>query len=114
MARTDSPLFSLDASGTVGDAVVYSKWKGINYVRERIIPYNPKSAGQVEQRNRVVFAVDNWQSLTAQNRTDWETARKCLGLRMSGFNLHTRSYINQHIGGADPEDDATVLYPQCF
>ncbi len=37
---------SLDASGTVGKTAVFSKWKGRNYVRLRVIPHNVQSAGQ--------------------------------------------------------------------
>ena len=51
MAKTTGPLFSLTASGTVGNTIVYSNWKGRPYVRRRIIPLNRALAGQVEVRN---------------------------------------------------------------
>lgn len=37
---------SLDASGTVGNTTVFSKWNGRNYVRLRVIPFNPQSDDQ--------------------------------------------------------------------
>jgi len=37
---------SLDASGTVGNTAVFSKWNGRNYVRLRVIPFNPQSDAQ--------------------------------------------------------------------
>jgi len=46
MARVTGPLMSLDASGTVGHTAVFSKWKGLNYVRLRVIPKNIRSADQ--------------------------------------------------------------------
>ncbi len=46
MAKVTGPLMSLDASGTVANTAVFSKWKGRNYVRLRVIPQNPQSAGQ--------------------------------------------------------------------
>jgi hypothetical protein len=46
MAKVTGPLMSLDASGTVGNTAVFSKWKGRNYVRLRVIPQNIRSAGQ--------------------------------------------------------------------
>lgn len=46
MAKVTSPLMSLDASGTVADALVFSKWKGRNYVRQHVIPSNPQSTAQ--------------------------------------------------------------------
>jgi hypothetical protein len=53
MAKTTGPLFSLEASGTVGKTVTYSHWKGRPYVRRRVIPLNPFEADQVEARNRI-------------------------------------------------------------
>lgn len=50
MAKVTGPLFSLDARNKIGDAIVYSSWKGRNYVRVRIIPKNPKSDDQAEAR----------------------------------------------------------------
>ena len=46
MAKVTGPLMSLDASGTVGNTAVFSKWKGRNYVRLRVIPKNMRSADQ--------------------------------------------------------------------
>jgi hypothetical protein len=53
MAKVTGPLFSLEASGTVGGVVTYSQWKGRPYVRRHVIPLNPFSADQVAARNRV-------------------------------------------------------------
>jgi hypothetical protein len=50
MAKVTGPLMSLDASGTVGKTTTFSKWKGRNYVRLRVIPQNPQSADQVDTR----------------------------------------------------------------
>ena len=33
MAKTTGPLFSMDASGKFGGALVFGKWKGRNVVR---------------------------------------------------------------------------------
>lgn len=40
----------MDASGSVGDALTFAKWKGRNYVRRWAVPSNPKSEGQVSIR----------------------------------------------------------------
>jgi len=55
MAKVTGPLMSLDASGTVAKTTTFSKWKGRNYVRQRVIPHNPQSAGQ--QLSRGYLAV---------------------------------------------------------
>lgn len=50
MSKVSGPLMSMDASGKLADAIVFSKWKGRNYVRQLVIPYNPQSASQQETR----------------------------------------------------------------
>lgn len=41
---------SMTASGKIGDAIVFSVWKGVAYVRQFVIPSNPQSADQGDQR----------------------------------------------------------------
>lgn len=43
MAKVTGPLFSVSASGKIGDAMVHFGWKGINVVRGYVKPANPKS-----------------------------------------------------------------------
>lgn len=84
MAGVKGPLFSLDASGTIGDAIVFAKWKGRNYVRRHAIPANPKSVGQVSVRAMMKFLTQYWQSLTAGQQADWET--RAAATDISPFN----------------------------
>lgn len=51
MAKVSAPFLSLDASGTVASTLTASKWKGRNYMRLRIIPANPNTAGQQDVRS---------------------------------------------------------------
>jgi hypothetical protein len=46
MAKVTGPLYSMSASGKIGNAMVHFAWKGINVVREWLIPSNPQSAAQ--------------------------------------------------------------------
>jgi hypothetical protein len=50
MAKVTGPLMSMTASGKIGDAIVFSIWKGVAYVRQFVIPANPQSTGQGDQR----------------------------------------------------------------
>lgn len=50
MAKVTGPLFSIGARGKLGKAIVYSAWKGINVVREYLIPSNPQSTNQGNRR----------------------------------------------------------------
>lgn len=51
MAKVTGPLMSLDASGTVANTTVFSKWKGLNYVRLHVTPINRNTAGQQAVRS---------------------------------------------------------------
>jgi len=53
MAKVTGPLMSLDASGTVGNTITFSKWNGKNYVRHRVIPQNRKTDAQASSRTFV-------------------------------------------------------------
>jgi len=50
MAKVTGPLFSMSASGKLGDAVVYGAWKGVNTVRQWLKPANPQTASQGDTR----------------------------------------------------------------
>lgn len=87
MVRVHGPMMSLDASGTLAGTVVFSKWKGRNYVRERVTPANPKSGGQVGMRAMLKFLSQNWAALSAANKATWED-RADAG-SYSPFNAYT-------------------------
>jgi len=50
MAKVTGPLFSMSASGKIGDSMVFFGWKGVNVVRQWLKPANPKSSGQGDAR----------------------------------------------------------------
>ncbi|MFA7662622.1 MAG: hypothetical protein WCX88_01775 [Patescibacteria group bacterium] len=50
MAKVSGPLMSMSASGKIGDAIVFAAWKGVAYVRQFVIPANPQSSGQGDNR----------------------------------------------------------------
>lgn len=74
MAKVSGPLMSMDASGKFGGAIVFSKWKGRNVVRQLVVPANPNSAGQESARNRtrVTGALQSWVNSTTM-KADGET-----------------------------------------
>lgn len=72
MALVHGPLFSMDASGTIGNAITFSKWKGRAYVRERVIPSNPKSGGQVGRRSMFKFLSQVWTDVLTADRATWD------------------------------------------
>lgn len=73
MVKVNGPMMSFDASGTLAKTATFSKWKGRNYVRSRVIPANPQSAAQVSMRSMMKFLSQIWAGLTAGNKATWDT-----------------------------------------
>lgn len=94
MSRVTGPLFSLTASGTIGDVLTYSKWKGLPYVRVRVIPSNPQTAGQTSIRNTLTAGVSIWRDTSqvpTASKTSWDYYAS--GTGMSGFNRYMKDFI---------------------
>jgi len=68
MAKVTGPLFSVDASGSYAGKLTFAKWKGVQYVRNKVVPSNPMTTGQVEARNdvRVTGASQRFANLTTE------------------------------------------------
>lgn len=70
MAKVTGPLMSVSASGAFASSMVFASWKGTSYVRQLVVPLNPKSAGQETARNhtRIAAASQAFFNRTAQKR----------------------------------------------
>lgn len=51
MGKLTGALLSMGASGSIGKTLVYSKWKGVAYARQHVIPANPRTTKQVNNRS---------------------------------------------------------------
>lgn len=94
MARVKGPLFSLEASGSVKKTIVYSKWKGRQYVRQHAIPLNPNSATQINVRKAWQILVAGWQAEDAPTQTVWNEFAK--QFQTSGFNQYVKRGMEQY------------------
>lgn len=86
MAGVTGPLMSMDASGTIGKTITFAKWKGRHYVRGRVIPNNPKSAGQLGVRSMFRFLATQWASLSAPAKASYDAAAEAKAI--SPFNQY--------------------------
>jgi len=80
MARVKGPLFSMEASGAYGGALVFAQRMGKPVVRKLVTPSNPNAASQETSRNRVrVFGAIqrflNQTALVASGQTDTDKTR---------------------------------------
>ncbi len=102
-------MLSLDASGQLGGAMVFSKWKGRNYVRTLVKPANPRSGGQVGVRAMFKYLAQIWDGLSDANKATWET--RADQLKASTFNAFM-SYNQKRWRDFNPpakEDPATEV-----
>lgn len=99
MVKLNGPLFSMDARGKLGDAIVYSIWKGRHYARSLVTPSNPQSGPQTGLRSMLKFLSQEWTNLDSTEQADWlQRANQTV---ISNFNayvsfnmLRWRSYLN--------------------
>lgn len=68
MAKVTGPLMSMEASGTIGDALTFSRWVGRPYVRRYTVPSNPQTLDQETHRNRfsAIGTITTWASRNTQ------------------------------------------------
>lgn len=105
MARTQLPGMSLDASGTFGKTITFSRWKGRSYIRRRVIPANPKTGLQVAFRAMMKFLAQQWAMLGPSDQATWNTLAAAAAY--SPFNAYTSVNQKRYAVGASP----TVAYP---
>lgn len=107
MAKLKGPLFSLGASQKLGDALVYFPWKGLNVVREYVVPSNPRTAGQTTQRSYLTAAVDEIHRLQALGAAVWTEADQVayalwgsvFATPRTWFNQVVKNWIDQYVAG---------------
>lgn len=71
MVKVAAPCLSMDASGSIAGALVFSKWKGRPYVRQLVKPANPKSVKQVSVRAMFKFLSQEWAGLSTAQKATW-------------------------------------------
>ena len=63
MVKTTGPMFSLDARGALGDAVIFSKGKKSSFAKKFHKPKNPRSDKQVARRAMTKWLTQTWSQL---------------------------------------------------
>ena len=109
MAKLKGPLFSLGAAGQLGKALVFFNWKGLNVVREYVIPSNPKTTGQTTQRGYLTTAVAYIHEAQGEstNPTDAEDIQAYALLASvvqsatTWFNQLVRQIVDQLVAGKE-------------
>ena len=100
MALVTGPLMSVDASGKFGGSMVFSKWKGRNYVRKLVIPQNPRDPEQVGVRSMMKFLAPLWSAFAAGIKDDYDDL--ALAKQISAFNASIGENLSRWQIGKTP------------
>lgn len=100
MALVNGPLLSLDASGKIAGAIVFSKWKGRPVVRQLVTPSNPQSGAQWGQRSMMRFLSTAWAGLSAGDQALWADLAEAG--KYSPFNAFVSYNLNRWTQWQDP------------
>lgn len=99
MARTTAPLFSLDASGSVGKSITFSKWRGRNYVRRLVTPANPKSGLQTGVRSFFRYLSQAWAPLVTGAKASWAPVSDPTNVPLfNGYMGDNLAQVRQELG----------------
>ena len=99
MPALTGPLFSLTARKSLRKTLTYSSWRGIQYVRSHVIPANPNSTAQQEQRQNFRNVNLLWDYSGTRFREPW-TAR-ATGQPFTDRNLLLKQNIQAIYGETD-------------
>lgn len=110
MAKVKAPLLSFDARGKIADSLVYLGWKGLKTVRQYVIPANPKTGDQQQQRGYFATAVGDWHTdgFNSDDIAAWKLLALSLKEALSGFNVYIRLKVKALIAGVTWESFTAV------
>lgn len=84
MAKLTAPLLSMGARGQIGKSMVIGKWRGIDYARQHVVPANPRTTAQTNNRTRFALLREMWKLAPATVQAPWTAF--CLGRPFLNFN----------------------------
>lgn len=109
MVRLKAPLFSMEASGTIANSIVFSKWKGRDYARRHAVPSNPRTGLQVGVRAVFGFLSRAYATLSGAFQAGWaEIAENDNTLAINALIARGVAEARQNHGWSiDPDGDAS-------
>lgn len=73
MAKLTGPLLSFGARGQLGKTMVMSKWRGVPYARQHVVPTNPRTTAQQIVRKTFALLREMWKVAPAQVLDTWNS-----------------------------------------
>ncbi|MBA7569781.1 hypothetical protein ES708_11522 [subsurface metagenome] len=109
MAKLKAPLLSLGAAGQLGKTLVFFAWKGLNVVREYVVPSYSRTTPQATQRDYLKAAVADIHeamALAAYPLNEVDTKAYALWASVvqtatTWFNQAVRNFVDCNVLGND-------------
>lgn len=95
MAKVTAPLMSFTASGAIAKALVFFPWKGINAVRQYVIPTNPDTDPQRIQRGYLRELVAAIHAAQTQMVYPWNKDDTAAYRQLAATEPTPRTWFNQ-------------------
>lgn len=92
MAKQTGGLLAFSATGQIAKTMVYSSWRGRQYVRRYVIPANPQTGPQVSNRSLFAYLNNLWKMQPGGLGGAWIDGTK--GRPLTDRNLFLKT--NQH------------------
>lgn len=109
MAKLDGPLMSMGASGSIGGILTFGSNKGRNFVRQLVIPANPKTPAQQGVRSNMKFTGQEWAQLSDTDKATWEA--RAAQTNISAFAAFSSKSMDNwsNLKAAQRQDPAEVI-----
>jgi len=98
-----TPYGDPEAHGTISKTLTFIRRRGIIYARPYKVPKDPRSAGQIAQRQLFFDAVASWHTLSSTTQDYFNAA--ATGQSYTGFNL----YISRYMLGTLPSTTPLIM-----
>lgn len=99
MSKTTAPALSFQAKGQIGKTMVYSRWRGIDYVRQYVIPANPQTVAQQNVRKTFALLREMYKIAPALVVAAWDAF--ATGRPFTGMNKFVGENVRVLNGQAD-------------
>jgi len=86
-----TPYGDPNAHGTISKTMTFIRRRGIVYARPYKVPRDPRSSGQVAQRQLFADGVASWHAQTTTTQSYFDNA--AVGQSYTGFNLYVSMYM---------------------
>lgn len=84
MAKVNGPFLSFGGRGQIGKAMVAAKWRGVQYVREYVVPSNPRTVAQQAVRTTFANLREMWKLAPSEVVMAWNAFAQ--GRPFTGMN----------------------------